>query len=641
MRPSQSPIPTTPLGQPAVIASSRGWRELFSRPEALYVALALSAFLVFLPVRHNGFVNIDDEVYVTENPHVRTGLRFDNVLWAFGTGHASNWHPLTWLSHMLDCQLFGQDAGKHHLVSLALHVGNTLLLFSVLHRLTGSRYRSFVVATLFALHPLRVESVAWVAERKDVLSGLFFFLSLGSYARYAQTVRLQDMPSPGEPPIRPKPASASFAWNSSFLLALAFYALGLMSKPMLVTTPFLFLLLDYWPLKRAKLDFPHGAWRRWFPLILEKVPFLMLSVISCTITLTVQKSGGAVQTLPVSARLGNALVAYSKYLGKIFWPQNLAVLYPHPGQWPLAVVAGSGIFLLAISAAVLAFARKQPCLAVGWFWFIGALVPAIGFVQVGLQAMADRYTYLPSVGLFIALVWGIGALAQRFALRKELLAGLTGVVLAALSIVTIRQLPYWRNGETLLGRALQVTGNNYLLLNNLAATMSGSNAIQNLEAALKLNPASGDAHNNLGVEFAMRGDLPGAIEHFRAAITAQPRLASAHSNLGMALAQQHKWAEAISEYRESLRLSPDDARVHSNLGNALDEQEQPAEAVAHYQQALQLAPENAEIHINLALTLAKLGRQSEAMAHYAAALRLEPGNKQAQQEMQKLGQTNP
>src|SRR6266850_6413629 len=426
-------------------AGALWWPEKIGSPVIISLLLALTTLAVLWPVTQNDFVNYDDLDYVTANAHVQSGLNWKGVVWAFTTGHASNWHPLTWLSHMVDCQLFGQRAGAHHLMSLLFHAANTVLLFLVLRGLTGALWRSVLVAGLFALHPLHVESVAWVAERKDVLSAFFFLLTIGAYRRYAEQSGVCNLKSkvgktatedkrrrPGikesqvkhpkskaageeadarSPVARDDPAPFTIQhsrfrpWHF-YALALILFALGLMSKPMLVTLPFVLLLLDYWPLGR--LNNPRPKLKTAIRLLLEKVPFLALSLVSSFVTFQVQKHGGAVSvSLSVGQRIANALVSYVRYMGKLFWPENLSVLYPHPGKWPLPEVIACAASLAAITVAVVALARRKPYLPVGWLWFLGTLVPVIGLVQVGVQAMADRYSYLPLIGLFVMLAWGL------------------------------------------------------------------------------------------------------------------------------------------------------------------------------------------------------------------------------------------
>ena len=396
------------------------------RPDFLSLILALVTGAVFLPVAWNDFVNYDDPDYVTANAHVQGGLNWKNVAWAFTTGHASNWHPITWLSHMLDYQFFGPQPAGHHLVNAAFHVMNTLLLFLLLARMTTAIWRSALVAGLFALHPLHVESVAWISERKDVLSAFFWMLTILAYAGYVSRLepRQTDSPLQKVKRIRSTPASLFYA------LSLTFFVMGLMSKPMMVTLPFVLLLLDYWPLERAALNNLHGKESvstkskstsiRGLPWLFLEKPFVILSGVSCYVTFVVQRKGGAVSTsISIGARIANALVAYARYIGKFLWPEKLSVLYPHPGSWPAWQVAAAGILVLVLCLSAVILARRRPYIAVGWFWFFGTLVPMIGLVQVGVQSMADRYTYVPLIGLLIVLVWGVADLVTAKIARQQ------------------------------------------------------------------------------------------------------------------------------------------------------------------------------------------------------------------------------
>ena len=691
-------IPLTgPVDSPA---GSPAWREKLRRPAFLCLLLALATLAVFLPVARQGFVNYDDSDYVTENAHVQGGLNWENVGWAFTTGHASNWHPLTWLSHMLDRQLFGLNAGAQHLVSVGFHIANALLLLLLLRRMTGALWRSVLVAALFALHPLHVESVAWASERKDVLSAFFFLLTVGAYAAYVEARR-------GSQDTATRPAR----WPALafYLAALMFFTLGLMSKPMLVTLPFVLLLLDYWPLKRLSHATLHAQPSTLLRLMAEKVPFLLLAAASSVITFIVQRKGGAVSTsLTVGQRIANALVSYVRYLGKMFWPLDLSILYPHPGRWPAWQVIASAALLLSILVAVLLLARKRPYLVVGWLWFGGMLVPAIGLIQVGIQSMADRYTYLPLIGLFIMLVWGINELVPDRPWRGQALAVGGVSLLTACALLTVRQIQFWRDSEALFGHAVQVTRGNYLAYNNLGFYLSGQgrvleamdnyrkslainpayedalnnlgyalagqkkyseaiplyqaalrirpnhtevhnnlgnalsetgqidDAIQHYLVVLKQKPEHADAHNNLGIALAMKGKLDEAVPHFQAAIRFKPSYASAHSNLGNALAVQHKLDEAIVEYKEALRQKPEDAQAQNNLGNVLAEQGKLEDAVGHYREALRLNADNPEAHFNLALALLRQSKREEAVTHLTEALRLKPDYKDAQIQLKAL-----
>jgi tetratricopeptide (TPR) repeat protein len=680
------------------------WLDKLRSPALISILLALITLVVFSPVFSSDFVNYDDPDYVTANSHVQSGLEWANVVWAFQTGHASNWHPLTWLSHMLDCQLFGEKATGPHLTNLFLHAANTVLLFLLLRRITGAHWRSALVAALFALHPLHVESVAWISERKDLLSAFFFFLTLLAYTRYAQGSK---SPSP----------SPTLLFTKSplvfYILSLFLYALGLMSKPMLVTLPFVLLLLDWWPLRRFSPSirqstnplFHHSTTP--FPrLLLEKIPFLALAAASCIVTFLVQRKGGAVSaSISLGARISNALVSYVRYLGKTFWPFDLSVLYPHPGQWPAQSVIASTILLLALTATLIALARKpaangrsssplpsdgsgvrgegpgagfgRPWFIVGWLWFLGTLIPVIGIIQVGIQSMADRYTYLPLIGIFIILAWSAGEVFDHFhpgaislcnSCNPFNLCNISAAaLLAACSLRTAHQVSYWRNSETLFRHATRVTRNNYLAYNNLGYFLSGKDkldeAMENYRRALEINPNYEDAlnnlgfalagqkrqaeaiiqydralrirpdhvevHNNLGNALSETGKIDEAIEHYRFVLKHKPDHADAHNNLGIALAMQGKLDEAIPHFQAAVKYKQDYASAHSNLGNAFAAQHKMEDATREYQIALRLKPGDAQAHNNFGNVLAEQGKLPDAISHYEQALRLNTDNPEA------------
>jgi tetratricopeptide (TPR) repeat protein len=538
---------------------------------------------------------------VTNNPQVRAGINWAGLKWALGTGEAANWHPLTWVSHMLDCQVYGPRAGGHHLTSVLLHVVNSWLLFALLLRMTGRRGRSFVVAALFAWHPLHVESVAWVAERKDVLSACFGLLTLLAYARYAEIQSLkskvQSLASDGR---SPKPGGSG-RWSPSFLpsslfyvLALFFFALGLMSKPMLVTWPFVLLLLDYWPLGRTA----EGSGRRagWGRLLLEKGPFLLLAALSCGVTVWAQSRWGAVvavKALPPTYRIANAVLSYYRYIGKTLWPTHLAAFYPygHPYLSGQIVLGGAA---LAGFSAVASSLRKYPYVAVGWFWFAGMLVPVIGLVQVGGQAMADRYTYLPSIGLFILGVFGLSELAARFRHGAAWLTVITVLALAGCLAATQRQVGYWRNSETLSRHAIAVTQRNFA------------------------------AYNNLGNVLYLQGKKEEALGCFREAVRWKPDYAEAHCSLAITYGALERRGEAQAEFQIALQLNPKLERAHYRLANELLAGGDMAGAMEHYQSALILEPDHPEAHYELAVVLLGRNEVAEASRHYREAVRLRP-----------------
>lgn len=615
--------------------------------QALIVSLALAAVVgvVYAPVAGHGFVNFDDHIYLYTNPEVAHGLTWQSVSWAFKTGYAANWHPLTWLSHLLDVEMFGMNPGPHHVVSLLLHILNTVLLFWALLRMTGAAGRSAFVAAMFGLHPLHVQSVAWAAERKDVLSTAFWMLTLLAYRSYV---------------LRPGLAR--------YLSVALLFAFGLMAKPMLVTLPFTLLLLDYWPLERFRGSDGRSAWPR---LLLEKVPLMALTVASSAITFAVQQRGGAVHgvdSLPVASRLANALVAYAAYIGKTLWPADLAVLYPLsrlvPSWWPLAAAA-----LLGLCAATILGARRYPFLPVGWFWYLGTLVPVIGLVQVGDQSMADRYTYVPLIGLFIIAAWGVME-SPWAAVRKA--GPAVGVVLVTLSAALTRaELGHWRNSVALWEHAIAVTSGNFTAHNSLGLALQSQGmwdeaivhyreairinpryseaqfnlgvalearekvdeAISHYREALRLKPDYGEAHNNLGIRLARQGHLEEAITHFHAAIEANPASPSARNNLANALREGGRRMEAIPSYREALRLNPNYVEARSNLAATLADERHFDESIKEYLEALRLKPDYAVAHTGLGLALANSGKPAEAIVHFKEALRLNPGDGTARQAL--------
>ena len=609
----------------------RNTTSLISLPIRLDVLvcllLVLATLTVYWQVKDHEFVNYDDDTYVTENHHLHNGLTRESVIWAFTATHGANWHPLTWLSHLVDFQLYGLSPTGHHLTNVFLHLVNTLLLFLLLKWMTGTLWRSAFVAALFALHPIHVESVAWVAERKDVLSTLFLLFTLLSYIRYVE--------KPG---------------ISGYLLTVLFFILGLMAKPMLVTLPFLLLLLDFWPLKRftfgqswqSRASKSHHSINtrnkmHLLYLLVEKIPFFTLAAISSVVTLIVQKSGEAVGTLaayPLSIRIANALLSYVMYIIKMFWPQNLAVFYPHPGlSLPMWQAAGAGLLLLVISVAVTWVGRRYPYLPVGWLWYVGTLVPVIGLVQVGSQAMADRYTYVPLIGLFIIMAWGVTDLLGRWRYGKAALTLAATSVLSVLIVCATLQVSYWKDSLTLFEHALRVTENNSQMHNNLGNVLAErgdlEEAISHYTKAIKINPNYGEAQINLGVALAKRGKLEDAIRHYSAALRLKPNSPELHNNLGVALFGQGNTPGAIHHYLVAVQLKPDYAEAHNNLGNALAQQERLAEAEDHYSQALKIRADYPEAHNNLGVALARQGKFHEAITHFTQALRLKDDYVQA------------
>jgi Tfp pilus assembly protein PilF len=555
--------------------------------------LVTVTFAVYWQVRSFTFVNYDDSQYVTENQYVKDGLNYKSIRWAFSSYHAANWHPFTWLSHMLDIQLYGMNPGAHHQTNLIFHIVNALLLFFVFRKMTSNLWQSGFVAALFALHPLHVESVAWVAERKDVLSTFFWMLTMFSYARYAA--------HPG---------------INRYLPVVGFFILGLMAKPMLVTLPFVLLLLDYWPLRRIQFNPPGddhiSLIKKQSPgrfLIWEKIPLFSLAMASSVVTFMAQKSGGAVGSMelyPLTTRVANALVAYVKYIGKMIWPANLAVFYPYSESLPGWQIIGAGALLGLITFAAIRSFRQRPWFVVGWMWFIGTLVPVIGLVQVGLQAMADRYTYIPLIGVSIIVAWGLPELLHKWH-HKEKLLGLTVIaVLVMLGTTSWMQIRYWKNSLTLFKHALDVTENNYLAHNAFGNALKeegkSNEAIRHYLKALEIKPDYAMPHYNIGHTLAVQGKLDDAINHFQKAIQIKPDFASAHDNLGYVFMIQGKIKPAIMHYAEALRIKPDDAEVHNRMGLALVSQGQLDNAVIHFQKAVNLKADFVAAQNNLIKT---------------------------------------
>ena len=667
----------------------------------LCLLLGIVVFWTFFPAINNNFVNYDDIAYVTENIHVQPGLTWEGIQWAFRSSTAGNWHPLTWLSHMLDCQLYGLHPWGHHLTSVLLHTANTLLLFVILRSMTGLRrgdpqqpndlpprnanktanaaaaatalqtgttWRSLFVAALFGLHPLHVQSVAWVAERKDVLNTFFMMLTLWAYARYAQGVT-GDQPSSrfgtaGKWQVTRTKATADAPGPSQvtghpslfYGLALVFFALGLMSKPMLVTLPCVLLLLDYWPLKRvAGNAWPafaqklrHGRRVTSGPtdespvtlnsqpstlnqLVVEKIPFILLSVIACVVTFMVQKSGGAVTTLErlsFLARMENALVSYVLYLGKMFWPENLAILYPHPGEWPVWAVLLSSLMLLGISILVVALRRQRPYLAIGWFWFTGTLVPVIGLVQVGEQSMADRYMYVPMIGVLILVAWGLHESIGRHRYGMVVLSAAATASAVLCVLITRQQIGYWKDSETLFRHEIAVAGDTPTAHYKLGVALNEKGnldeAYRHFQEVLKLTPHNFHALYALGIISSSKGQLDEAISLFQEVIEQKPDYADAHYRLGVALGKKGRLDEAISQYQEALRLNPNYFDAHISLGAAFGRKGQLDEAISQFQEALKLDPKNIGALYNMGTAFNGKGQLDEAIASFQKVLELKP-----------------
>ena len=583
------------MARPHAAVKSTGAREIV----LISILLVAIVWLVFSRTIGYDFVNYDDHVYVYQNPIVSAGLTLHGIVWAFAHTHARNWHPLTTLSHMLDCQIFDLKPGGHHFTNVLLHTLAVLLLFFALRKMTGTLWRSAFVAVVFAIHPLHVESVAWVAERKDVLSAVFFMLTLAAYASYVR------QPSLGR-----------------YLMVSVFFACGLMSKSMLVSVPVVLLLLDYWPLGRRRQrpegrpspSWPFPRWSRrasaregfvWMRLIVEKLPLFALSILCSVVTFLIQeRSAGSLEQLPLGSRIENAIVSAVTYIWQMFWPTRLAVFYPHPedrlASWQVALALG---LLIAITALAFIYRKTRPYLLVGWLWYVIMLLPVIGIVQVGLQGHADRYTYLPHIGLYFALTWLIADVFSSVRYRRAVLAAAGVTVLLALSACAWNQTSSWRNSEALWTRALAVTTDNetahtnfgMLLLNNGQV----DEAISHFQTALQIVSKSGEAHYSLtraiiycdlANALVRTGRIEEAITDLEKAVELQPNYADAHYNLGGVLLQKGETDQAIAQWRTTLSINPNDGEAHTALGNALLQKGQLREAIAHYQAALEIEP---------------------------------------------------
>ena len=571
------------------------------------------------------FVGYDDELYVTENFNVQKGFTVKGIKWAFTTFHAGNWHPVTWLSHMLDCELYGLNPTGHHWTNVQFHIANTLLLFFILQQMTGALWRSALVAALFALHPLHVESVAWIAERKDVLSAFFGLLSIAAYCRYVENPRI-----------------------INYLLIILLLGLGLMAKPMLVTLPFVFLLLDLWPLQRFK--FRQNAYtgaveffgfKAILRLIGEKIPLFALVVVASTLTFIAQQSEGAVKALEVlslKVRVANALVSYVSYVLKAIWPSNLAIFYPHPGNslpaWQIIVAALLIIVAVFFSMRTL---KKYPYVAVGLFWYLGTLVPVIGLVQVGNQAMADRYTYIPLIGLFIIISWGAFDFLKKWHYHTTILILSAISIICVLAVCTFLQLGYWQNGITLFKHAIKVTNKNCVAHNNLGVLLSKEEkfdeAVFHYDEVLKIKPNNSRALYNKGCALRYKRDLDKAAFFFKESLKIKPDNAETHNELAYILFVQGKPDEAILHYRNVLKIKPDSTNAYNNLANVLFLQGEIDEAVLLYKEALRLDPENVDAHYNIGLFYKRQGKLKKAITHLAKAIKIDPDYAKAYNEI--------
>jgi tetratricopeptide (TPR) repeat protein len=636
------------VGKRSAVSNQRE-APLFPQPDFLTAAvLAIVTLAIYAQVISHAFITLDDPTYIQENPMVNRGVTGTGIIWAFTTFYASNWHPLTWISHMIDCQLFGANAGGHLLVNVLIHAANTALVFWLLLRTTQTRWPSAMVAALFSLHPLHVESVAWASERKDTLSTFFGLLCLVAYVRYAKA-----------------PSIGRYAWTAITL------ALGLLAKPMLVTWPFAMLLIDYWPLRRfsgehtrPRVSFAapsprierrpaigEGANRstrgacapQIARLVAEKIPLFILVSASAVLTLIAQSRGGAVRTLAhesLALRLSNALVSYAKYLLLTFWPNDLAVYYPFARTGiPVWQVIGAAFLLIGITAFCFFQRRMRPYLIVGWLWFLGTLVPVIGLVQVGGQAMADRYFYIPSIGLFIVIVFGLADIAQSWRIAPSLSAGFATAVLLVLATLTNAQIHLWRDSFTLFDHTLEVTPPNLHIEHNLGLALGGvgryDEAAAHFEKALQIDPNFYDSLVGMGVTRSFQGRLPDATDYFQTAIRSQPDRVTAHVELAHVMWKQQRDQEALEELRRALPFAPKDASVRADFGLALELVGKMPEAIEQLREALRLNPNNAETHANLGLALLNSGNAQESIPEFEAALRLKPELRGAADNLQR------
>jgi tetratricopeptide (TPR) repeat protein len=608
------------------------------------VLLIVLTLITYWQVKNYAFINYDDDKYITENRHVITGLKLDNIKWAFQSTYASNWHPLAWLSLMVDAQLFGLNAGYYHLTNLFLHILNTLLLLFILYKMTGALGRSTLVAALFALHPLHVESVAWVTERKDVLSMLFMLLTFWAYINYIK-----------------KPD------YKRYLLIFVAFALGLMSKPMLVTLPFVLLLLDYWPLQRFSPQTEKNinsalTAKKAAALIYEKIPLFFLTGISITLTIIAQKAEiEFMQSIPAPLRVENALVAYCGYIFKMIWPVSLGVLYPHSVNIPLWQISVSAIFLAAVSGIAIYTIKKRPYIAVGWFWYLGTMIPVIGLVQVGVQSMADRYTYIPLIGLFIIVAWFLSDVLEKIPYKKYIIATVSAVIVLLLVTLSWSQLKYWKNSYELFTHTLEVTRDNYTMHCNLAVLLAGQGDSKAAEfhylEALKIKPDDKDTNLNFGNLLVRQGRLDEAIEHYIAVIKSKPSFAEAYNNLGIAYVQHGDRQKAVEQFSAAVKINPGFLDAQNNLKMALS-QKQVKESVStkqsaanedigafsgrmmagtslmkkgdldgaikHFQEALKIEPENINAHVSMGLVLGYKRNFDGAISHFRAAIKINP-----------------
>lgn len=582
-----------------------------------HLFLLISAGLVLLiaaafePLRHNEFIAYDDNDYITENPHVTSGLTQQSIRWAFTSRRASNWHPLTWLSHMLDVELFGLYPPGHHLHNLLLHTASTLLLFGLLYKMTGSVWCSAFVAMVFGIHPLRVESVAWASERKDVLSMLFFMLTVAAYLYYVK--------HPG---------------ICRYLLVLVSFALGLMAKPMLVTLPVVLILLDVWPLGRADRTSRQAHRKSILRLIVEKIPLILMVGASCFITYAVQKAGGSVSAIDLQTRIFNALYSYLAYIGKIFWPGNLAVLYTFPGPtYPVWRPLTASIFLIILTAVALHHYSRKSWIFTGWFWYIITLIPVIGIIQVGNQSMADRYTYLPSVGFLIALTWSAAHVSSKWRYQKVILGIFSTLAAIGMVIGTRNQTGYWKDSISLFEHTLAITKYNAVIHNNLGWVLwkkgNDKEAFEHLQKSLQYSPEFASANINMALLLAKRNEYDKAMDYLHKVLKKNPGNCQANYNLALILIDLKQYDQASKYLLATLRNTRDDPDVYYNMGIILDTQNKKEEAIAAYKQAIGLNPDHYQAMNDLGAIIYRQGAYREAADYFRQSLKINPDYVQA------------
>ena len=609
---------------------------MFKNIPLQYLRLLISLFLimviviVYIQVGTFDFVDFDDNLYVTENNYVKKGLAVEGFVWAFTTSHAGNWHPVTWLSHMLDFELYGLNPSGHHFTNIAFHIANTLLLFFILFSMTEALWKSAFVAVLFAVHPLHVESVAWVSERKDLLSTFFGLLMIAAYYRYIKTPNFK-----------------------SYLLVIIFLSIGLMSKPMLVSFPFVLLLLDFWPLNRIKFKnnyhlrsekSANDGSKGIFLLIVEKIPLFILAVISCILTFIVQKSGGAVvplEVLPLKTRIANASISYVSYIFKAIWPHKLAYYYPYSiATFSVWQICAAALLIISLILGAIYLSKQYPYVLVGLFWYFGTLVPVIGLVQVTNQAMADRYTYIPLIGLFIVVVWGVPAILQKWHFHKIFLCVSAVVIILVLTTRAFFQTSHWKNSITLFENAVKVTENNFHALNNLATALADKGkydeAFLYLSKVLKMDSQREDVRMNIANVLFLKGKPDEAISDYREILKTDSENADAHYNLACVLSSQKKYDEAILHYKETLRIDPEYSKAQYNLGNILLNQGKVKEAITCFAEVIKFNPDYVQAYNVVGCILFRQRKFNKAKVFFLEAVQIDPTYSEARKNLETL-----